>query len=167
MKRTLHVVILIVACVAWLTSVAFAQESATPEEVIEKCKQAATFLASEGEAGLVQFNDPKGPWAWKDTYVFVYDCEPMILVAHPKESLIGQEPDKIKDAKGSFISIDLCSAVQDSDSGWAEYFWPKPGQDTPARKVSYMLKVPGQPYTVGAGIYSDTVSAEELNKTAK
>ncbi len=151
-------------CVFLFTSSAIAQDSATPEEVVQKSKDAAAFLAKEGEAGLAQFNDPKGPWAWKDTYVFVYDCAAMKLVGHPKASLIGLEPDKLKDAKGSFISIDLCGAVQDADSGWAEYFWPKPGQDTPSRKISYMLKVPGQPYTVGAGIYHDTLTADELNK---
>ena len=43
----------------------------------------------------------------------------------------------------------------------------KLGSDAPVRKISYMLKVPGQPYEVGAGIYDETKSLEELNGMIK
>ncbi len=142
-------------------------ESATPEEVVAKVTEAAAYVAQGGEAVFPEFNDPKGKWAWKDTYVFVYRCSDMLILAHPSAKLIGLEPEKIKDAKGAFISMELCGVVEDADSGWAEYYWPKVGEENPSRKVTYMRKVPGTPYTVGAGIYSESVTAEELNAKMK
>jgi len=42
---------------------------------------------------------------------------------------------------------------------WTQYWWAKPGQDEPARKLSYHLGVPGTNYTVGAGVYDDKATA--------
>ena len=38
---------------------------------------------------------------------------------------------------------------------------------TISRKVSYMLSVEGQPYEVGAGVYNDTATVEDLNALLK
>ena len=38
---------------------------------------------------------------------------------------------------------------------------PGPG-DVPLRKISYVMSVAGQPYQLGAGIYDETVTLEEL-----
>ncbi len=46
--------------------------------------------------------------------------------------------------------------------GWFEYPFPKPGEKGPSRKVTYMLAVPGTPYVVGAGVYDETVTLEQL-----
>jgi hypothetical protein len=36
-----------------------------------------------------------------------------------------------------------------------------------SRKVTYMLSVKGQPYEVGAGVYDDTATVEELDALLK
>jgi len=41
-------------------------------------------------------------------------------------------------------------------SGWVDYMWPKPGEKSPSKKVSYVkgAKMPtGEVVIVGAGIY--------------
>lgn len=51
---------------------------------------------------------------------------------------------------------------------WTEYWWNKPGEKTPSRKIAYMIKVPGKKMWVGVGMYDKTTAIADLNKiTAK
>jgi len=153
---------------------AFASDAATPQDVIAKVKEAAAYLAENGKSGLKTLDSPDSPFVWKDSYVFVYDCEAGLAdVAHPvpetKENAIDQD----KDASGRVIGPGLCKAAAEPNGGWFEYQWWKPVKTEDAkgltyaketsRKVTYMLGVKGQPYQVGAGIYNDTLSVDALN----
>ena len=59
------------------------EKGATPEEVVHKVKQAASYLAQEKEAGLATFKQKQSEYVWADTYVFVFDCAQKKNVAHP------------------------------------------------------------------------------------
>ena len=149
-------------------STSWAGGKATPQEVIAKVKEAADFLSKQGSAGLAEFNDRNSRWVWKDTYVFVYNCSKGTVAAHPiKPHLVGKNLMGLKDVKGNMFFIQLCEASKNPKGGWVEYWWPKPGEKTPSRKVTYILKVPGQPYEVAAGIYDDSASVSELDKLIK
>ena len=74
-----------------LSGSVFAQDSTTFDVIITKVRLAARYLQENGEAGLYAFNDPNGAWAWADTYIFVYDCDRMICVAHPVTKWIGAD----------------------------------------------------------------------------
>jgi len=65
-----------------LSTVAIAQDKATAQEVIAKVREAASTLSKTGD--LAQFNQKQGPWVWKDTYVFVQDCDRMVVAAPPQ-----------------------------------------------------------------------------------
>ena len=69
----LAVALLIVA----LSSVAVGQDKATAQEVIAKVREAASTLSKTGD--LAQFNQKQSPWVWKDTYIFVEDCDKKVL----------------------------------------------------------------------------------------
>ena len=71
--RTILTVVLVTLVALGASSIAFAQDKATPEEVIAKVRQAAAALSKSGD--LEQFKQQQGPWVWKDTYVFVLDCD--------------------------------------------------------------------------------------------
>jgi cytochrome c len=151
-----------------LCSLAVGQDAATPQEVIAKVRAAASALSKKGD--LAQFNQKSGPWVWKDTYIFIQDCDKKVMAAHPiKPEMIGQDITSVKDAKtGKSIYPDsaaYCKEVQDSPSGlWGDYWWPKPGEKEPSRKITYHLSAKGTPYIVNAGIYSDTATVKELTK---
>ena len=55
-----------------------------------------------------------------------------------------------------------CGAARRPGGGWFEYPFPKPGEERPSRKITYMLAVPGTPYVVGAGVYDETLTLEQL-----
>ncbi|MCB2186085.1 MAG: cache domain-containing protein [Deltaproteobacteria bacterium] len=145
----------------------WAADQATPQEVYEMVTKAANLLKELGPEGLPAFNDPKGEFVWKDSYVFVMDCGKGTIAAHPNPKLIGLPGDKIRCLKtGRPILLEACQGMS-AQGQWNEYWWNKPGQDGIFRKISFAINVPGQPYQVGAGIYNDTVSLDELQKTLK
>ena len=80
-----------------LCAVAVAQNGATPQEVVAKVKEAAGALSKTGD--LSQFDQKQGPWVWKDTYVFIQDCNKKVMAAHPiKPEMIGKGLDTVMDA---------------------------------------------------------------------
>ena len=151
-----------------LCSVAVGQDHATPQDVVAKVKEAASTLSKSGD--VTQFDQKQGPWVWKDTYIFIYDCDKKVMAAHPiKPEMIGQDISSIKDAKSGKIIIpnaaDFCKKVQDSPSGvWKEFWWPKPGEKEPSRKVAYYLSAKGTPYLAIAGVYDDKITIAEASK---
>jgi signal transduction histidine kinase len=48
---------------------------------------------------------------------------------------------------------EMVDVAKDKGEGWVEYMYPKPGEDAPSKKISYIYRVPGQNLFVGAGIY--------------
>ena len=49
------------------------EEKATKEECVAKCKQALKLIKEVGlEKALEKMNDLKGPFMWKDSYVFCF-----------------------------------------------------------------------------------------------
>src|SRR6266567_6274224 len=67
-----------------LCTVAVGQDHATPQEVVAKVKEAASTLSKTGD--VTQFDQKQGPWVWKDTYIFIYDCDKKVMAAHPIKS---------------------------------------------------------------------------------
>jgi cytochrome c len=144
-----------------------AGEKATPKEVYDKVVKAANVLSALGEKGLTAFNNPKGEFVWKDTYVQVYNCEARQCVGHPNPKNLTYTPDEwwnFKDKKGNYLTRNLCEASKNPYGGWVEYWWPKIGETKPSRKITFIIQVPNTPYQVSAGIYDDKITVEELNK---
>jgi cytochrome c len=139
--------------------------------VMVKVQEAADYLAKHGEEGLAEFNKKDGKFTWgKGKYVFVYNCEAGVIAAHPSPARIGGKLSTRVDGKGYFFCLDLCKVANKPKGGWVEYYRRTDSADKTKggeefkRKISYMLKVPGQPYEVGAGMYEPNKTVDELNK---
>jgi cytochrome c len=147
-----------------LCIVAVGQDHATAQEVVAKVREAASTLSKTGD--LAPFNQRQGPWVWKDTYVFVEDCDKKVQVAHPiKPELVGIDFMSIKDTKGKTVfPADFCDAAKKPSGVWFEYWWPKPGEKEGSRKIAYGLAVKGTKYVVAAGVYDDKATIAELSK---
>lgn len=157
----------VVVMMLFLFGMAWAGESATPEECMRKCYEAAEFLSQAGEAGLEEFKDPKGRWVWKDTYIFVLDCDRRITVAHIVPQVVGKPINILTDPKGNPFGEMICDAGSKPKGGWIEYWWPRKGEALPSRKISFCYHAEGTPYKFGAGIYEPTATLEELNAMVK
>ncbi len=151
--RNLFVAALVTFCFA---VPAFAG-SATKEECIAKLKEAADMLLKDKDAAIREIGNKEGRFVWKDTYVFLMDLNGKML-AHPmkpalteKETLLGV-PDKNPD-KPKMLFVDFVDVAKDKGEGWVDYMWPKPGEEKPSMKETYIYRVPGTNMFVGAGIY--------------
>jgi cytochrome c len=168
MKRTLFCCLSVAVVILSLSAGALAAESATPEEVIAKVREAASYIAANGDSVMPEFDDPKGPWVWKDTYVFVMDCPHDRYAGHPMADVMDTKISEIVDAAGNHVGLAECRMSEENPKGaWVEIMWPKLGETTPERKICYVYRIPGLPYTVGSGIYEPTMTIDELNALIK
>ncbi len=137
--------------------------SATPEGVVAKVQEAAALLATQGASALDVLRDPTSAFTWKDTYIFVVDCAADRVLSNPAfPERQGRDIKQHVDYNGKQYGQELCDTAQQPGGGWVEYVWLKPGGDTPLRKISFVMSVDGQPYQLGAGIYNQTISLNDV-----
>jgi len=134
---------------------AWAQQSATKEECVVKCYEVAALINAKGmDAAVKEVNDPKGSFVWKDSYVFLMNLDGKML-AHPIQPELTQLPHclLITDPTDKAIFVSFVNTARMAGQGWVEYMWPKPGKKAPAKKITYIYRVPGKDVFVGAGVY--------------
>lgn len=148
-------VIMLVAMVALFTINAWADELATKEECVVKCHEAAAMINSQGlDAAVAAISDPKGPFIWKDSYVFLMNLDGKMM-AHPFQPELTQKDHVLlmTDPTDKALFVHFVNMARNVGHGWVEYMWPKPGKSTPSKKLTYIYRVPEQELFVGAGVY--------------
>lgn len=163
------VVLFAMAAIIALTTCAFAQDKATPTEVYDQVNKASEMLTQLGADGLPAFNDPKGEFVWKDSYVFVLDCSKLTLAAHPDKRYVGADATKIIDLKTKAPILKEACSEATAKGLWKAYYWYIPGTKDVARKVSFSIPVVvnGTKYLVGAGVWDAEVDVDKLNAGTK
>ena len=151
-KLPIIIAIIVTLC---LSANLWAEQSATKEECVIKCHEAAALINSRGLAAAIkEIGDPKGPFVWKDTYVFLMNLDGKML-AHPMQPELTQLPHclLITDPTDKAIFVSFVNLARKVGQGWVEYMWPKPGKSSPSKKITYIYRVPGKDLFVGSGIY--------------
>ncbi len=134
---------------------AWADQSATKDECVTKCYEAAALINSKGLTEAVrQIGNSKGPFVWKDSYVFLMNLDGKML-AHPMQPELTQLPHclLITDPTDKAIFVSFVNTARTVGQGWVEYMWPRPGRKSPSQKVTYVYRVPGKDLFVAAGVY--------------
>lgn len=137
------------------SSLAVAGEKATTEECVEKTHEAAAMINARGlEEAIKLIGDPKGPFVWKDSYVFLMDLKGKML-AHPMQPELTRYEHVLleTDATDKALFVHFVNVAREDGEGWVDYRWPKPGKKSPSKKVTYIYKVPSKDLLVGAGVY--------------
>ncbi len=132
-----------------------ADKSATKEECVVKCREAAALINSEGiDAAVKAISDPKGRFAWKDSYVFLMNLDGK-MIAHPFKPELTKKQHclLITDPTDKALFVHFVNLARTKGEGWVEYMWPKPLKNTPRKKLTYIYRVPGHDLFVGAGVY--------------
>ena len=95
-----------------------------------------------------------------NNYFWINDAKP-VMIMHPiKPSLDGQNLSGFKDPNGKQLFVEMARVAKEKGAGFVDYYWPKPGQEKPAPKISYVKMQPDWNWIVGSGIYIDDVEAE-------
>ena len=118
--------------------------------------EAAGEIEKKGKDIFPELRRKDGDW-WKGaTYVFVDGLDGIVLV-HPIDASI-EGKNLLEDPPSKPVMTLLIEKAKKDGSGWVEYMWPKEGESTPSRKISYIKKVKmpdGKEVIVGAGMYAE------------
>lgn len=147
--------VLVSVTVVLVSTQAFGEERATTEECVIRTHEAAAIINARGlKESIKLIGDPKGPFVWKDSYVFLMDLQGKML-AHPMQPELSQKEHVLleTDARGKAIFVHFVNMARDPGQGWVDYLWPKPGKKSPSKKVTYIYRVPSKDLFVGAGVY--------------
>jgi hypothetical protein len=154
MKRSIQTTAIIVMLITCFAALVWA-EGATKEEVVAKCEAAANLIQEKGvEMASQAIGNKEGPFVWKDTYVFLMDLDGK-MIAHPIKPELTEKDNllQVADTDGKPLFVEFVQVAGNKGEGWVDYMWPKPGEEKPVAKSSYIQRVKGTPYFVGAGIY--------------
>jgi cytochrome c len=135
-------------------------ESATKDECVTKCKEAAQLIIEKGqEAALPELNNKDGKFVWKDSYVFVLDFSGKHLTHPLRPELVGKNVIETK-VDGKFVVKEMIEVAKTKGEGWVEYMYPKPAElKKPekerilSKKVTYIYRVLDKDIFVGAGVW--------------
>lgn len=133
-------------------------QSEDTKQIVVLVNSAAALIESKGKTAFAEFKKKDSKWYTEKTYVFVDDINGTVLVNPPSPEIEGKNLIDMKDAKGKALIREFIKIAKTEGSGWVEYWWPKPGEEKPSKKKSYIkqVKMPnGEIVIVGAGIYGE------------
>ena len=124
------------------------------EDVVNR---AAAVVAQRGKDAFGLLRDRAGPFVFMDTYVFVDSADGTELVNPAQPGLEGRNLMDLRDLRGKTVVRDEIAAALKDGSAWLECYWYRPGDNSPARKLTYVRKVQAgnETYIVGSGLYMD------------
>jgi cytochrome c len=132
-------------------SLAYASQEAEVTEMVDKA--ADTFKEKGVDYAVRLINASSGPFRKGEIYVFALSFKGVMLAHSANRELVGKNQIDLQDAKGHLIFPPMLEIAKNQGSGWTEYWWARHGEKEPARKRTYIRRVPGKDIFVGAGYY--------------
>jgi cytochrome c len=138
----------------------WAQNAPPPSEEAKRIEtlvnKAAALVEKQGKAAaFVQLRTRDSEWWSGNTYLFAYDQNLNVLLnpAFPKRE--GANVHGQTDANGKPMHDEFLKIVREKGAGWVDYVFPKPGENKPSQKWTYVKGVSfdGTPGLIGAGFY--------------
>jgi cytochrome c len=160
-KTLLNCVLIFCGMVYLFSFPGFSAEPSQSEEakqIVALVNSAAALIESKGKDAFAEFKKKDSKWYSGKTYVFVDYINGTVLVNPPSPEIEGKNLIDMKDAKGKPLLREFIKTANTKGSGWVDYWWPKPGESKPSKKMSYIKKAKmpnGEMVIVGAGIYSE------------
>jgi methyl-accepting chemotaxis protein len=90
-------------------------------------------------------------------YFWVNDMAPRMLMHPMKPALVGQDVSGMKDPNGFAMFLAFNDLVRQQDKGFVAYQWPRPGEEQPVDKISYVMGFKPWGWVVGSGVYVDDI----------
>lgn len=125
--------------------------------VVDMVDRAAALIESRGKGAFDVLRDKTGPFVFMDNYVFVETTAGDCVVEPGQPSIEGTNIIDVRDVRGKYLVRDYIDGALKHGAVWVEYYWYRPGYNTPFRKEAYVRKVQigNETYVVGSGLYID------------
>ena len=99
-------------------------------------------------------------------YFWINDMQQRIIIHPISPDLNGKDMTDRKDPNGFAFFNAFVDTVRKDGKGFVTYQWPRPGNDTPIDKVSYVQGFQPWGWVLGSGIYVDDIHATFVHKLA-
>ena len=100
-------------------------------------------------------------------YFWINDLEAR-MIDHPiNPKLNGTDLSTYEDKQGKRIFSEFARLAKTEGSGYVDYVWPKPGSETPIRKISYVHLFAPWGWVIGTGAYDEDLLASVAPKVAR
>ncbi|HET8693275.1 MAG TPA: cache domain-containing protein, partial [Aquabacterium sp.] len=93
-------------------------------------------------------------------YFWVNDMSHKMLMHPTKPELNGKDLSDMTDPDGTKVFVQFVDTVHKNKSGFVSYRWPKPEQQEPVAKISYVTGFEPWGWVIGSGVYVDDLKAE-------
>ena len=136
--------------------VKYTPQNKTPDAIYAYLEKAAVLIQEKGEKAFDELTDPSGPWVDGNWYLYINNFDGY-NVAHLNKKMVGKRFFALRDSKGNAFFAELQkAAMSDPGRGWVEFWWPKPNETEPSRKIGFVMRIPGKRLLVGTGAYDMT-----------
>ncbi len=133
------------------------QMQVEPFFIVEQVDDAIELIRTEGEAAaFARFRDPTSGFLFYSAYVFVLDRDGVLLVNNGTPENENKNLSDLADIDGRQFVREMLRVPVDG-SAWIHYKWPRPGDERPSAKSSFVRLVDfgGRELIVGSGVYFD------------
>ena len=100
-------------------------------------------------------------------YFWINDMHPRMVMHPMRPELEGQDLSDNRDPEGKRLFVAFVDQVKAEGGGFVNYLWPKPGQNAPVPKVSYVKGFEPWGWVIGSGVYVDNVNAAVWSRTVE
>ena len=128
--------------------------------IIDHYSKSAGEDMSDSEAQMYALSAIRNLRFDGDTYFWINDEQPRMIMHPIKPELDGSDLSNSKDPDGLHLFVEMVKVVQQDGAGFVNYQWPKPGKETPQPKLSYVKKHPAWSWIIGSGVYIDDLEAK-------
>ncbi|MDO9284458.1 MAG: methyl-accepting chemotaxis protein [Aquabacterium sp.] len=112
-------------------------------------------VVSTAQAQALALQALQGARYGGNEYYWINDMSPR-MVMHPiKPALNGQDVGGMRDPDGTPLFLRFVETVRSQRAGYVAYRWPKPGEDAPVEKLSYVAGFEPWGWVIGSGLYMD------------
>jgi methyl-accepting chemotaxis protein len=102
-----------------------------------------------------------------DNYLWINDMRPY-MVMHPiKPAMNGTDISTFADPNGKKLFVEMVKVCADKGQGFVDYMWPKPGEEKPVPKLSYVRLFKPWNWVIGTGVYLETAEARFKEEARK
>ncbi len=117
--------------------------------IIEMVDDAVDLVRKKGEKAFKEFRDDSNPYAFRESYIFVFKDDGTAVVDPAFPSLEGRSLLKYK------IIRYMIERIKGRDRAWVSYLRPKPGDVKPSKKLAYLraITVGSSRYIIGADFF--------------
>ncbi|MGP7960068.1 methyl-accepting chemotaxis protein [Sanguibacter sp. A247] len=95
-------------------------------------------------------------------YLWINDMHPTMIMHPVNAALVGTDLTENVDPNGKFLFVEFVKVVERDGAGFVDYLWPKPGEDDPQPKISYVAGYEPWGWVIGTGIYVDDVRTTSI-----